>query len=375
MTDILKLDAGKKTPNLWTAAAEFFPLLRRTGHQGIVVSGFCADRGIFSALDTKLRQRVEAFYHPEMGPDLGPAREDLALKDWWVSTGCALHDIQNALCWSLSGCSSVQDHKDMFVIMESLRNAYTLLVERLPAFLDFNLHFRDQDTDFTQASTFWRVLGVAEESIAEFAAIDPQWEDGKLFVNSRVTDDPEGINSVTHLFMKAATWRKFTKSRWLSLGHAARSLTMCLPLGLEMWVSQVRHDPTATDYYLHGFGRMTSHIKFIMTLAALVTYVPETGLVHIMQDDRLARCHLQVKQEMEEKVQMLENLPDYVWTRLAANLGPMVSGEDLYDQVLASVHLSMAYTHDRVFSQLREYPWRLLDGEIDANLVALEAST
>ena len=110
----------------------------------------------------------------------------------------------------------------MFVIMESLRNSYTLLVERLPAFLDFNLHFRDQNTDFEQASIYWRALGVAEESIAEFAAIDPQWAEEKLFVNNVISDGTAGINKVTQMFMKASKWRQFTKSRWLSFGHAAR---------------------------------------------------------------------------------------------------------------------------------------------------------
>ena len=69
--DPLPLTAGKRSWNLFSAGAAFYPLLRHCGRKGICVSHFVADRLAFSAIDRMFRQRQKAFYTPGLGPCLG----------------------------------------------------------------------------------------------------------------------------------------------------------------------------------------------------------------------------------------------------------------------------------------------------------------
>ena len=94
-----------------------------------------------------------------------------------------------------------------------------------------------------------------------FAKVDPLWHDNELWVNPFVEDVHDAMDDVSELIPFAIRWRKFTNSRWLSVGLAVRALVLSSSMGLEALMSMARADPEATDFCLRGFGRLQSHIK------------------------------------------------------------------------------------------------------------------
>ena len=50
--------------------------------------------------------------------------------------------------------------------------------------------------------------------------------------------------------------KKFSGSRWVTVGESCRSLLAAMSLGLEGLVSMVRESPKASGYHIHGFGQL-----------------------------------------------------------------------------------------------------------------------
>ena len=58
------------------------------------------------------------------------------LLDWVLGTGCALHDASKALQWALDPFVEEKEMlKDLYVVIESCRSSFDLLVEYLHVFL------------------------------------------------------------------------------------------------------------------------------------------------------------------------------------------------------------------------------------------------
>lgn len=376
-TDVLSCREGKKTQNLFSAAATFFPLLRKAGHLGICVQAHCMDRLQFASLDKLLRQRNQAFYMEGLGPNLGDQATQLELLDWVVGVGCACHDVQNSLKWGLGSTKIPQDKWslcELHIVVESLRNSFDLLVTRLPQFLLDHLSFSDDGYDWEEVASFWRVLGVGPDMIEMLADINPWWADGKLWVSGKLTADPDCIEKVSHALLYLIRWRKFCDSRWCTVGPCCRALLCGLCVGLEAWVAMVRADATATDYHLKGIGRLSQAMKKYCIMAALVSYVPDAVLAETLVDDRLVRHATHLKELAQEEIEWVGALDAFTWERLSALLGGEFLPWELCHSALHACQVTRAFMHERVFSVLSDYPWRLAVGDIQKNLDLLAAS-
>ena len=102
LRDPRPLHAGKAAWNAFTAMFEFFSNPRCKGFGGILIVHLCMDRALFTACARMLHQCRQAYYTAGLGPDLGEMSRVLYLTEWNVSTGCALHDCQSALKWSMA---------------------------------------------------------------------------------------------------------------------------------------------------------------------------------------------------------------------------------------------------------------------------------
>ena len=181
---------GKSAWSLFTAAAAFFPLLRKAGAEGICIQDFCSDRVVFGALGRVLRQHHQAFYSAALGPNLGADAAMQELPDWSVGTPCAAHDVHNSLKWALSSFIGPEGLKSLHVALESLRNSFSLLTARLPAFLHQFVGFDDKPRDEAAIAEFWQAMGIDAEMLDAIADVNPSWCDGRLWANARLCDDP-----------------------------------------------------------------------------------------------------------------------------------------------------------------------------------------
>eukprot|EP00974_Lingulodinium_polyedra_P040817 3922525-Lingulodinium_polyedra.AAC.1 len=90
------LTEGKRSGNIFAAAAGFFPVIRQRKPRGIIINAFCFDRAMFTPVATMLFQRQKLWYakQAELQEVESLATEVL---DWTVGVACANHDVQNAL--------------------------------------------------------------------------------------------------------------------------------------------------------------------------------------------------------------------------------------------------------------------------------------
>ena len=84
--------------------------------------------------------------------------------------------------------------------------------------------------------------------------------------------------------------------------------------------------------------------------------MPESGLHDMLTDDRLANYYSEVKCNIQDELTWLEALPTLVWSRLAALAGAECTRFTLYDSVLHSAHVSLAYMQERVFKVVEGTP-------------------
>eukprot|EP00974_Lingulodinium_polyedra_P028637 2758728-Lingulodinium_polyedra.AAC.1 len=59
-----------------------------------------------------------------------------------------------------------------------------------------------------------------------------------------------------------------------------------LAVGLDELVAVTRADRTAADYHLHGWARLQRPHREFLILGALVSFVPDSFLLEVLEDDR-----------------------------------------------------------------------------------------
>lgn len=373
-SDIRSLADGKKTWNLFTASATFFPLLRKVGHKGITVHHHCMDRGVFSSLDRCLRQRHQAYYTTGLGPDLGQEAFLLELTDWIVGTPCMVHDVHKSLQWALAGVSSAEAVKDLHIVIEALRNSFSLLTKRMPVFLNRYLARRDEPVDHDAAIDFWRAMGVEASMLESVAEVHPLWENGLLCVNTSL-EEGNVIEKVSHILLYLCKWRKFTDSRWVTVGPACRTLLWGLLVGLDKWVDLTRKDPSASDAFLHGFTKLSTTMRRYCIVASLVAHVPDAVLAEALVDDRLVRRAAALKEAMLDELVWVEGIEASIWATLATVVGDSEEPMALQNTTANCCHIAAAFVQHKVFNAVEGYPWKLAVGDVDQNLDTLASST
>jgi len=373
-SDILPLTQGKKSTNIFTAQCNFFPLLRKAGHADICIQHICTDRALQAPLERMLRQRVSAYYTAGLGPDMGDSRAMLELTDWVVGTGCCAHDIQNALKWALGAAASSEEVKDLHIVIEALRNSFSILLSRLPAFLSKYMTFWNDPGDVEEVGSFWRHMGVEADMVDEVTRVNPWWRDGRLYVNGELAHDPDCMEKVSHVMLYLCRWRKFSDSRWCTMGPSCRTLLWGLCVGLEAWVALARADPAASDFFLHGFAKLSPGIKRYCAVVAMVAFVPDALLAEVLVDDRLVKHAARLQEVVAEELFWVESVGGFTWRRLAAVLGDGQGANELRHDVVHACHVSAAFIHNKVFAELNRFPWKLAVGSVPDNLEALAAT-
>ena len=368
LKDPLPLSEGKRGWNMFTAAAEFQPLLRRAGHPSTCLQHMCADRAVFSSLDRHLRGRQGAFYDPAHGPDHGRAAPLLNNTDWMLSSPCAVHDAHNGLKWGLDAVTESTTLEDLHIAVESLRNSFAAVRAHITPFLQRRLRFHNPPLEASDGDcALWVLLGLEADWVEVIMGLNPLWKDGWLFVNDVVEPESTSLEQVSHLIFHLMRWRQFTQSRWASLGASCRALLASLLLGLTEIVSITRDNPHVSDYHLGGFERLSEHVMRFAIVCAAGAYPIENFIQCMLHDDRLLRRLSTLEEDLQEEVHYLEHLPADTWSRFASLLADGSPGT-LQSGVLHVAHVSIAYLHEKTLAPAREYPWSLCVGNIDFNI-------
>ena len=357
--------ADKATWCEFIVARQFFPIARELGHRGICVSHYSFDRATFSALDTKFKQ-LHRHVHAQLARAL-PAHEAalLELRDWYVSTPCGNHDAHNGLKWALHERMTDEAFiKDVHIVVESLRNSYDLLVDHLGKWIIASLSF--EDWEFPHQRELWTALGLEPARVDEFVDLQLRFHEGRLKVAASRQDDPNLLESVSTCLLHAWRFRKFTTSRWITAGDTCKSMVLALLTGIESLVRMVRRNPKTSDYYIHGFGRLSEEMKTFMALTAMCSYVSDSFLVAMLEDDRVPVRLAALEEGLMEELEYVANLPMGVYSVVAEACG--CSMGTLRSECIAAATISAGFITYKVLRVAHELPWSLCVGDVAKNL-------
>ena len=270
--DPVSMSSGKTAAVAYSAATDFFPLLREIGHKGICISAYTFDRALQAPTARLLHQHHQRV-HATAGADKTPLPAIDCLTDWTLTTACASHDCQNGLKWAMARHVEGEDLKDLYVVLESLRNGFDAIHGHIVPFVAKFLRVTCEAFDREEAYAFWNAMGVEPDMANLLADLDLKWVEsddvGYLSANTWVMGDAEVANDVISSLLYLFKWRKFTDSRWLTIGVACRSIVAGLSVGLEMLAKLTRDDPSTSDFYLHGVGRLSARLKNFCVVASL----------------------------------------------------------------------------------------------------------
>ena len=124
----VSLASGKGMWHVFSAACKFAPLPRGLGHKGPLIHHICADRAQLSAVSRLLQGRTRLYYEKLSSSSSTSAL--LPELDFFLSCGCALHDVHNSLKWALSPYTQAEALKDSHIVLEALRNSHLPLIPR-----------------------------------------------------------------------------------------------------------------------------------------------------------------------------------------------------------------------------------------------------
>ena len=140
----LPLTQGLGSDAMFAAGCAFTKTLREIGHRGVAINSYSFDRKGYAKLMRFFRQR-----HRQQESRWGSSENEsrlLSLTEWTVSTACALHDLHNALKWSMHAeFNDLQLLKDIFIIYQSVRNGFDEIQQFLCLWLLQNTEFVDED--------------------------------------------------------------------------------------------------------------------------------------------------------------------------------------------------------------------------------------
>ena len=376
--DPVPMDNGKTAWCMYSAAVSFFPLCRELAHQGIIVSHYCFDRAAFSALERKMKQR-HALHYKTCGTAAPPhpLNHLLYLCDWVVSTGCGAHDCQNSLKWSVAGLltDASAGLKDLFIVVASLKNSFDLLVNHMPAFLREKVAFQTAPCDHSEVSEFWCAMGVEPDVLEVLCDLQPVWQDGTLWISNKHRDSPNLMEQLSGVMLYLFRFRKFSESRWTTIGESARVLVGSLAIGLEGLVRMVRESTKTSDFHIAGFARFTPELKHFCAVATVAARVPDSILAELLEDDRVVRNVELLENTLVEESAWVCALSHAFWIRLANVVGDNRFHRILRSDCIGCASIGAAYIQRVLLSVAKSYPWALAIGDIESNLARLEGES
>eukprot|EP00971_Amphidinium_carterae_P240484 4774089-Amphidinium_carterae.1 len=275
----LALEHGKKAVNLFTAAVDFIPKLECLT-QGIRVMGYVFDRAQYSSLGRMLAQAQRI-------KDERSRSGDTVLEPymtWPINIPCAAHDAQNALKWALQiGTGDAEMVKDIYIIVESLRNSIDTLHMHLSAFVSEYLSPAESVLDSDALRQMWGALGQTEETLEFLVESQLRFSCDQLLIHPNFADQEDAPERVATVLMSIARFPKFTESRWLSVASAARALTSALLLGMDQWAETALSAEGTSEYYLGGYRRFSQDHKLMVMRIAMASYPADAFLAEVWQ--------------------------------------------------------------------------------------------
>ena len=280
-----------------------------------------------------------------------------------METPCINHDLHNALKWGLlEWLSDEKMMSSMFVVIESVRNGFSLIEEELSFWLTRVVLWVEEEDGLhpTVAATLWAAVGVEPKWVDHLVHMGVIWRDGRLHVSSKHRGSPEVWTELLNLVRHGLHFQKFSDSRWCTVGRSCRQLLHAQLLGLNSLVQAVIDDPDTSNYLIGGFRELSPAVQRFVSVAAFAAWPTEGLLEELLEDDRLCLHYQSYRDRLEREMDSLVAVPGPVWD-LVADLVPRGEGElpgpMLRSLALGCAHTSLGFIQTRVWQHVESWPW------------------
>lgn len=226
--------------------------------------------------------------------------------------------------------------------------------------------------DWDDRMAFWRAFDIPADTLEDFAAIGLSWKGSGLMANQDLASQPGILTKVAAMIGLCLQWESFSGTRWGKVGRSCRFLVRSLAVGLDGLWAVTMSDENVGGYHLKGFSRCDTTLRQFIVSAALTPFPAESMLEAIFLDDRLLRFADDWRRRADEELEYLCGLPSSVWFRLA-EVGETDSLQ-LKRRTLHGAFATAGYLYMDALHQLKTYPLRLTQGDIDAELTTLANS-
>ena len=242
-----------------------------------------------------------------------------------------------------------------------------LLVGHLDAWIASRLSFVPPKPfdDVERRRLVWQALDVESETVEVLAEVlQLHYVGGRLEVTDRMAGDGDLSDTIRTALLSVFKFRKFSDSRWLTVGTSCRTVVASVLCGLNDLVDEIKDDRTASKYYLNGYFRMANNPlgrQFVVT-CAFVGRAIEGVLANIIEGPRVARNFDELWELQCEDTMWLLQFPDDAWDIVAVAMG--MEGAQLRSSVISRAHIAFHFVYRRVFSCAGKLPWSLCRGDL-----------
>ena len=352
----------------WThyAAYESEPMVRER-HVGWTISHHCWDGAVRQAMERHARQRHLAYDAYLLDAHNENTAFDIIMRSLFTCVTCCIHHCHNGLKWAVSSFSCKDTQRQMWIVMESLRNSFSSLILYLHPWLLANTLFEDFDGEPTLLYEFWAIVGLSHEWRIQLTEARLRFEDGYLKIGKHM-EGTYWTAAVTTLLLHIWSFDAWSTSRWCRAGACCRSLVGCLFTGLKTYVAHVLKNTAASTYYLRGFNNLTPAVERMAVTIAASSRVSEKALEHMLKDDRLALSMPFVETALTQEMNITFDLSDDVIALLASICSR--PGHEVRAELNSAAMIQHGYIRHRL-RELDGYPWSLCRGDIPANMQVL----
>ena len=377
LAEPIALAHGKSVNAILQASMKYWKWLRGMGHRGCVVEHFVWDRAGISALERGVRQMCKqrsSLVLPDIPAHL--SAELLALTEFVVVTPCAMHDAHNAFRWGfLEEVKNRELMRDVYVSVESIRNSMDLVQKHIGAWVAERVTqsgIRLSEEWVEGRRVLLHALDVdmeAQEILSDVLQL--RWEGSRLVVSPAADGPGDIVGLVVTCLLACWRLKKWTESRWSIVGSASRSTVAGLTFGIPDFVDYIRRDTHSSLFYLNGYSRLDEQGRNFLVRASIASRVAEGVEAELMQDSRVAHTLPELWKAASEELSWVIGLGNEVWGPLAEVCGSTIA--ELKSGCIQAAHISYHFLWRRVFEPAGALPWRLVRGDIAANLRELKA--
>ena len=240
----------------------------------------------------------------------------------------------------------------MHLVVESLRNSSALLYSHVHQFIMRTVVFDSHDD---------------ETEVTAFCLVTNSMSTLKLFF----VENP--MEAVSRVVLSVFKWRKFVDTRFCRIGVSMRAVLASLCCWLDESIQRTIASQHCRDHYLHGWVRLNYELSYYMAVAAVSSWMSEGVLNNIMGGDCLLRNYPDCWKSLLQDVYFVQPVSQFTWARLAALVGGQTAAGMLRSDAVRVAHVCSGFILTRFCGYMKKMSWALCLGDIDSNLVCLEA--